>query len=194
MNIQQLIAFAVGGGLALLAYVVDRMLPARQRPVWRWIAAAAIPLGFFIAVDQLIDNRDRAINWTKLVVALAAAFAVFYETARAGMRRPVSERWKKFIGVTLAAAAIGCYFTGFRFGYPKYYHRWDQFHYYMGAKYFREMGYDGLYKCSVIAEDELGTVVNNDESIGPRGKYELSKEVRHADKKICNLVGDNLLI
>ena len=45
---------------------------------------------------------------------------------------------------------------------------------YMGAKYFREMGYDGLYKCSVLAEDELGTVFNEDERAGLRGKLDLS--------------------
>src|SRR5262249_5104910 len=108
--------------------------------------------------------------------------------------KPIGERWKKFIGVTLAAAAIACYFTGFKFGYPKYYHRWDQFHYYMGAKYFREMGYDGLYKCTAIAEDELGDVEYTNEDSGRLNKLDMRKEVRHPDKKIRNLGGDNLLM
>lgn len=33
------------------------------------------------------------------------------------------------------------------------------------------MGYDGLYKCGVIAEDEPGTVSNDDESQGAKGTF-----------------------
>jgi len=35
------------------------------------------------------------------------------------------------------------YFNGFRNGYDKAYHRHELYHYYLGAKYFPEMGYDG---------------------------------------------------
>jgi hypothetical protein len=33
----------------------------------------------------------------------------------------------------------------------------DSFHYYMGPKYFRELGYTGLYECAAVAELELGS-------------------------------------
>jgi len=96
------------------------------------------------------------------------------------------------IGVTLAVGAIVAYFNGFYSPYPKCFHRWDQFHYYMGAKYFKEMGYDGLYKCALIATDEMGTISYTEDD-GRTYKVDLSKEARHPDRKIRNLGGDNLL-
>jgi hypothetical protein len=34
------------------------------------------------------------------------------------------------------------------------YHRWEQFHYFLGAKYFPELGYTRLYQCTAVAEAE----------------------------------------
>ncbi len=34
-------------------------------------------------------------------------------------------------------------------------HHWEQFHYFLGSKYFPELGYDGLYAASLAAETEL---------------------------------------
>jgi len=34
-------------------------------------------------------------------------------------------------------------------------HHWEQFHYFLGSKYFPELGYDGLYAGSMAAEAEL---------------------------------------
>jgi hypothetical protein len=41
------------------------------------------------------------------------------------------------------------------FHFPKYVHPADIFHYYMGAKYFPELGYTGLYECVAIADLDL---------------------------------------
>jgi hypothetical protein len=41
-------------------------------------------------------------------------------------------------------------------GYPRVYHRWDFFHYYIGSKYSNELGYEGIYAATAIAESELG--------------------------------------
>jgi hypothetical protein len=35
-------------------------------------------------------------------------------------------------------------------------HHWEQFHYFLGSKYFPEVRYDGLYVASITAERELG--------------------------------------
>lgn len=45
-------------------------------------------------------------------------------------------------------------FLSFRF--PVYAHWWEAFHYYVGAKYFPELGYDGLYECVALADAEAG--------------------------------------
>src|SRR5262249_53142039 len=40
--------------------------------------------------------------------------------------------------------------------YPEYYHRHEFFHYYLGSKYFTEIGYTRLYECAAVAEVDLG--------------------------------------
>jgi hypothetical protein len=35
-------------------------------------------------------------------------------------------------------------------------HHWEQFHYFLGSKYFPEVRYDGLYVASLAAEREIG--------------------------------------
>ena len=35
-------------------------------------------------------------------------------------------------------------------------HHWEQFHYFLGSKYFPELGYDGIYAASLAAEREIG--------------------------------------
>lgn len=183
---------------AALVYAIDRRLRGEQhetsRLYFRYFAAVTSVALFFIGIQQLIDDHARAVDMAKAGIAITAAGCVFYETHRAGERRPISERWKKFAAITLGIAAIVAYFNGFRFGYPKYYHRWDQYHYYMGAKYFRELGYSGLYKCSAIAQEELGVVNYTHEDTGRPMQVDFAKEVRHPDKKIRNLGGDNLLM
>ncbi|MFO0757937.1 MAG: hypothetical protein U0359_15680 [Byssovorax sp.] len=199
MNLQPSFIFlVVAGALAYFVaiYLIDRSLEGASQTTFRYVAGALSIGLFFLGLQKYVDAYDRAVDIAKAMTAIVAAGAVFYEQHRAGMRRPVSERWKRAVGVTLGIVAIVCYFNGFKFGYPRYYHRWDQYHYYMGAKYFREMGYDGLYKCSVIAQDEIGVIdFDNEDTIG-KGKIRLdmSKEVRHPDKKIRNLGGDNLLM
>jgi len=40
--------------------------------------------------------------------------------------------------------------------YPDYYHRHEFYHYYLGSKYSRAVGYTDLYECTMIAEVENG--------------------------------------
>jgi hypothetical protein len=175
-------------------YLVDRSLDDASRTNFRYAAIILSVALFFYGLQRVGLPYDRRIDITKAMLAITAACCVFYEQHRIGMRRPIAERWKRFAGITLGLASIIAYFNGLDPGYPKWYHRHDQYHYYMGAKYFPEMGYDGLYRCAVIAEDELGVVKNTDPLLGTVGVYDMKKEVRAADMKIRNLGGDNLLV
>jgi hypothetical protein len=180
-------------------YAIHEALSGTTRLVFRWAAAVVTVGATCYALHVMEDQHDRACDELKFIVAGVAAACVFYEQRRDGAGKPIAERWKRFAGILLALTAITCYFNGFKFGYAHYFHRWDQFHYYMGAKYFPEMGYDGLYKCALIAEDELGVqnVQEGDDADFPVVNHfpiDLSKEVHHGDKKIRNLGGDNLLI
>lgn len=194
INPQQLQEIAIGVGVYLLvAWALATQVPERWRTYSQKIAAVLGVVVFFVGVQRYIADVERASDVAKAAIAMIAAVCVFYEAHRAGMRRPVAERWKKFVGVTLGIAAIACYFNGFQPKYAKFWHRWDQYHYYMGAKYFKELGYSGLYKCSLIAQDDLGLVEYKNEDTGRTLKIDMSKEVRSPDKKIRNLSGDNLL-
>ncbi|HHH28419.1 MAG TPA: hypothetical protein ENK57_08750, partial [Polyangiaceae bacterium] len=200
LNINQ-VAVLVGAAVNhfALLWSIDRVLPPNAKPWWRY-ASALLDVGiFFWALGEYIPNHKKMVELSKASIAILAAFFVFYEQHRAGQQRPIGERWRKVIGITLALAAISAYFNGFKFGYPKYWHRWDQYHYFVGAKYFPELGYKNLYKCAVVAQDELGTVqfqldrpFNSDHH--PVRSINMRKEMRDPDKKIRDLPGENLLI
>lgn len=190
-------AFCVAGVLFL-----RRILTGRARSVVSWLgtivsvivlAITAGKIGELLPQVSSDSPHARGIDVMKFALAITAMSFVFYEIRRVGERRPIAERWKKFAGITMGVAGILFYFNSLKFGYPQYYHRWDQYHYYMGAKYFPEIGYDGLYKCTAIAQDEIGRVKVDVDGNGER-PYDLRAEVRKSDKKIRNLSGDNLLM
>jgi hypothetical protein len=192
----QNIGFLLIGAVCLAAvlFVLDRWVSEQRRLLFRYAAAILSVSLFFYALQKRVTDHSMAVDITKGAIALIATACVFYEAHRAGLRKPVSERWAKFIGVTLGVAAVVTYFNGFYTAYPKFYHRHEHFHYYVGAKYFRELGYDGLYMCAAIAQDELGVVTHTDETTGRTMRIDMKKEVRHPDRKLRNLGGDNLLI
>lgn len=183
--------------------LVRKRLLGQQRAIASWLLAfvAVFCFGMLagkmgVALPQVASDSAhvRGLDVVKAGLAVLAMSLIFFEMKRAGEKRFVAEKWKRFIGVTMGVAGIVLYFNSFKFGYPKYFHRWDQYHYYMGAKYFPEIGYDGLYKCSTIAQDDIGKVSVDVEGNGKFRNFDLKAEVRKSDKKIRNLGGDNLLI
>jgi hypothetical protein len=56
--------------------------------------------------------------------------------------------------VGILAALLWWNLLAFRFS--GYIHEWDAYHYYVGAKYFRELGYTRLYLCATVADLEDG--------------------------------------
>lgn len=195
INPQQLQEIAIGVGVYLLvAWALATQVPERWRTYSQKIAAVLGVVVFFYGLQRYVAAHERAVDVAKAGIAMLAATCVFYEAHRAGMRRPIAERWKRFVGVTLGLGAILCYFNGFHGNYhPRSWHRHDTYHYYMGAKYFPELGYSGLYRCSLVAQDELGVIDYVNDDTGRTLKLDMTKEVRSPDKKIRNLSGDNLL-
>ncbi len=99
---------------------------------------------------------------------------------------------KSVIGVVLAAAALLAYAGEFRLG-SNFVHIHDQYHYFLGARYFRELGYANLYRCSIVAEDEIGTL----ETVTPNGlvrHVDLTAEARDPDRTLRDIDGDNRLV
>jgi hypothetical protein len=70
---------------------------------------------------------------------------------------PLRERLGASLAIHLlcAAAAVFAYYNFGRFHHPQFAHYWEQFHYQLGARYFPELGYDGLYVASIQAEQEI---------------------------------------
>lgn len=135
---------------------------------------------------------SRACEVLKGMVAFAAALLTVLDARRTRSGRPFPERARKLVALALAVSAVFLYLLASRFRYPVFYHRWDQYHYYLGSRYFPELGYDALYRCTAVAQDEVGEVL--DESRGQARRLDLRAEVRRPGRKIRNLSADNLLV
>ena len=64
--------------------------------------------------------------------------------------RTVRDRLLVLVGVL----SFFAYFNFGKFHFGNYIHFWDTYHYYVGSKYFKELGYDRLYECSSLADSE----------------------------------------
>lgn len=161
---------------------------------YAYVLVALTAAVLFLILRPHIQPYDSRAGMAKAMVAGIAIACVVYEGRRLRRDRPLSETSKRFAGLVLAAAAVLCYFNGFKYTYPPYWHHSDLYHYYMGAKYFPELRYDGLYRCAAVAQDQLGTVAWKNEATGQRFRLDMSSEVRNPGKRIRDLGGDNLLV
>jgi hypothetical protein len=91
-------------------------------------------------------------------VALKGFLAILVLAALAGTRlAPLRSRTRASLAIhaLCALAAVFAYYNFGRFHFPQFAHYWEQFHYQLGARYFPELGYDGLYMASITAQREL---------------------------------------
>ncbi|HSC87463.1 MAG TPA: hypothetical protein VLC09_09350 [Polyangiaceae bacterium] len=94
----------------------------------------------------------------RVALALLGVLFLIYEVRARRMGFPLRERTKKRIALLFIVLSVGVYFD---FGnpnvrYSQYYHRHELYHYYLGAKYFGELGYSRLYDCTLVAEIDNG--------------------------------------
>lgn len=76
-----------------------------------------------------------------------------------GRAGPGSARlWRVWDGALLAAGllSVAAWTNWGQFHFPGFGHPSETFHYYMGAKYFPELGYTRLYRCVAVADAEAG--------------------------------------
>ncbi|RYE79268.1 MAG: hypothetical protein EOO74_03980 [Myxococcales bacterium] len=122
------------------------------------------------SVASLLDRPgydEENLAMAKLLIALVALVALFYEASRESEGNPVSRRTKKWVAGALAVVGMISYFQFFQIGYKEFYHRWEFYHYYIGAKYYRNIGFEGIYTCTAVAESELpnGSAAPNDKPL-----------------------------
>jgi hypothetical protein len=98
----------------------------------------------------------RSLNWIKALLALAAAALSVHEAKWIAARKPLRKCWSKGAGLALAVMSLAAYFSFGDIGFSDFYHRHEFFHYYLGSKYPRELGYKRLYSCAAVAQAELG--------------------------------------
>lgn len=102
--------------------------------------------------------------WTGIMYGFRVGLCVlgvFFLILEARARKlgiPFRERTKRLIALAMTVLAFGVYFD---FGnpnvrYKEFYHRHELYHYYLGSKYFEELGYSRLYDCTLIAEVDNG--------------------------------------
>ncbi|MEM8931850.1 MAG: hypothetical protein AAGE94_11790 [Acidobacteriota bacterium] len=117
--------------------------------LWTAAALAVISL-FFLPLRGFPMNEISEIR-AKTALFVAVLALVGLRTLARGKIDP------KKAGGALALAAVlaaGCYVNFGAFHGRTYIHYWEHFHYTLGAKYFAELGYDGLYAASLEAQGD----------------------------------------
>ncbi len=85
-------------------------------------------------------------------LSLLALFLVIWRHRRPGQLK--SDQAGQLLGV-MAVIAVLAYTNFGNFHGAGMVHHWEQFHYFLGSKYFPEVGYDGIYVASLAAERDL---------------------------------------
>ena len=97
---------------------------------------------------------EQNLSTLKLLLGVLALGALAWEAIRSAEGRPVARRHRKLAAGALSAAAVIAFFQFFQVGYRDFYHRWDFFVEYLGARY-PELDYHHTYECVAVAESQL---------------------------------------
>ncbi len=150
------------GLFAVLAAALHQRGSRRALSRALWTSTAIGALASIYAIAAMWPPDEKIIDLSRAVAATVACAAVL----RAGLR-PRAASQPMLTGL-LAAMAVLSIVTFYDFGYPQfhdtadrepsYVHTWDLRVYFPAAKYFEELGYDGVYLASVkaYADEELG--------------------------------------
>ena len=124
-----------------------------QRPSLARVAAVAAGPILMIGLRGFVELRDGPFAYEKadlLAVKLAASLVVL-GLVIAGLRyvHRLGERRADDLLVLAASLSVAMWFNfGALHGHATTHH-WEQFHHFLGSRYFAELGYDGLYAASL---------------------------------------------
>lgn len=124
------------------------------RNVWarRAFLAAAVVLVLSALPAQGLDfAHTKRMN---MIIAAAVALMLVLRQAGIGWLRDRARYLRALGGLAAAAVVVFLNFLTFH-GEATWVHYHDVAHYYLGSKYFRELGYGGLYTAMLRAEAEL---------------------------------------
>jgi hypothetical protein len=174
------------------AGVLDRLVPAGARPVYR---ASVVLVGIGALIALVVASLLPDLAWNvdiplKITLAGVTIACLWLERSRARAQRPVPGKWKAAVAAGLATAAVAAYATVPWSDFDGY-HLHEQFHYYLGAKYAKELGYERLYACTVVAEDDLGTQAGAGFTAGTT--LDLAGEVRARSATVRDLATNSVV-
>jgi hypothetical protein len=104
------------------------------------------------------ENWEKFTKFVRLTLTFGGALLLIYEIRARRLRERIPERFRRKIAYVMTGMAFLVYFDFFNpnVRYEEYYHRHEFYHYYLGSKYSKEVGYVRLYECTAIAEIESG--------------------------------------
>ena len=103
-----------------------------------------------------LDN-DGSVQTVAFGVAIAAMVIIGWGMRLADEGRPLAfQRLRDRTMVTLGMAGVFAYFNFGHLHFGGFVHVWDTYHYYVGAKYFSEVGYERMYDCAAVVDAENG--------------------------------------
>jgi hypothetical protein len=125
----------------------------------RWLLPLlllALPSAALAADGSLLSTQQ--VNTVKALLAGAGTLLLVVRLALPRWEQLPARRRRLWDGalLTLGLLATACWWNLFQFNYPIFGHPSETYHYYVGSKYFRELGYTRLYRCTAIADAEAG--------------------------------------
>jgi hypothetical protein len=136
------------------------------------------------------DQFEGFLRAMRVSLSMVGAALLMYKARAARLGQVVPRKWQRNVAILFTVLGFGVYFDYFNPNtrYSEYYHRHEFYHYYLGSKFFKEVGYKRLYECTAIAEIELGRGANvrkrdirdlRDNLIKPMVDTEVVKDPKH---------------
>ena len=95
-----------------------------------------------------------------VAIALVGLYYLLWGERLSGLLEPKLTRIGRRVALVLLAAvallSVGVYNNFFNFHYGGYVNAYEFFHYYMGSKYSKELGYFNIYGAALLADVETG--------------------------------------
>lgn len=130
--------------------------------------------------------NDDSSRWWELLLALSGLALLLFDRRREravaapapGQPKPRGGRLRTGLFAAFGLISVLTYFNFGAFHFGSFLHGWDTFHYYVGAKYFRELSYDGLYDCATVA-DATREAGDSDAAYASRRAHAERRKVRN---------------
>jgi len=111
-------------------------------------------------IDSLVNVWTRLdyqyVSLIRCGIATAATLLLTWRLANDSSQDSPKGRWSDRLLALLGAMAFLAWWNFGLFHFPAYIQVHEHYHYYLGAKYFPELGYTRLYQCTAVADVEAG--------------------------------------